>query len=109
MHVPLLFGYIPGISHIPKKMVKSMYRKNFGISLEYPIFRKNRKILCIAKFLGYPWDIPYPDNLKIAMYRIIFGIYPYTNIFLIYVPRGHKVEPGVIVALDLTTYIKAIT
>ena len=39
-YVPDFFWDIPGIFHIPKKLIKLMYQVFFGISLVYPISRK---------------------------------------------------------------------
>ena len=78
-----------GISHILENLVKSVYQRLFGISLEYSISQKNTNILCTLNY-SYPekmknfhvpeifWDIyrdiPYPVKLKISMYRNFFGI-----------------------------------
>ena len=68
-----------------------MYRKFFGISLEYPISQKKDKTYVPTIF----WDIPgifhIPKIDKVGMHRFHFGIYPYPIFFLTYVPRMHKV------------------
>lgn len=74
-------------------MEKFLNHSNFVISLKYSMFPKNQNILCRVNFLGYPWDHPYPDIWKIAMYRILFVVYPHTNTFY-YVPLGRNVELG---------------
>ena len=73
-----------------------MYLKLYGISQEYPISRKNEKLLCTGNLLGYIpgypisrktenfyvpeffWDIPgishIPQKQKFSMYRNFFGI-----------------------------------
>ena len=72
INVPYKFWDIPGISHITKKTQNTVYRKIVGISLGYPIPQQIEDRYVPNNF----WDIP---------------MYQY---FLIYVPRGRKVEPG---------------
>ena len=66
----ILLSVVAGICYILENLVKPIYLRLFGISLEfaisleYPIFRKNRKILCTGNILGYTPGYPISQKTK---------------------------------------------